>query len=537
MDAIVRAALVGTANAPGPHPTGTPVDALVEPAAADGEARFLLAAGASSIYLQAGRKPARAAALPEPAPEDPRPACSPAVAAVLRELLSGEHRALLPEACSRMAAAGLRLPFELLPAALSLPAAYRPAIRQVLGERGRWLARFNESWAWARAKGLETPETADLPSMPPDAERVWEEGNLDDRLSILRRVRAVDPAQGRSWLAPVLSKEKAEPRARLISALETGLGPDDEELLEKSLDDRSVQVRSAAGLLLARLPASACSRRLRERADALISMEEATKPASGFFGRVASFLSGEGGGFRLTIEPPTEVDPSWERDGLPVKPPQGTGQRAFWLTQVLSRVPPSHWVERLGRGPAELLAAAARDSEWGGAVVEGWAQAVLAFGASEWAASLWDAGRAKSAPEELTELLPQLLEIMSPAEREPRIEALMDSPPSDEPLARYLEQLPTPWSPVFAGRYLERTRRLATEVDRGRRQSFNDPWLATLPVAALALPPESFGQTLGEWPLDRVESPNWIQRTWAERLQELREKVRLRTTLHKEILP
>lgn len=535
MDAIVRAALVGTANAPGPHPTGTPVDALVEPASADGETRFLLAAGASSIYLQAGRKPARATALPEPAPEDPSPACNPAVATVLRELLSGEHRVLLPEACSRMAAANLRLPFELLPAALAVQAPLRPAIRQVLGERGRWLARFNESWTWARAKGgLETPETE---ALPPDAEQIWEEGNLEDRLSILRRVRAVDPARGRSWLIPVLSKEKAEARSRLLSALETGLGPDDEELLEKSLDDRSVQVRSAAGLLLARLAGSACARRLRERADALISMEEGAKPASGFFGRVASFLSGEGGGLRMTIEPPQEVDPSWERDGLPVKPPQGVGQRAFWLTQALSRVPPSHWVERFGHGPAELLAAAARDSEWGGAVVEGWAQAVLTFGASEWAASLWDAGRAKSASEDLTELLPQLLEIMPPAEREPRIEALMDSPPPDEPLARYLEQLPTPWSPVFARTYLERTRRLATEVDRGRRQNFNDPWLATLPVAALALPPESFGQTLGEWPLDLIESPSWIQRTWTERLQEFRERVRIRMTLHKEILP
>lgn len=537
MDAIVRAALVGTANAQGSHLTGTPVDALVEPAAADGETRFLLAAGAASVYLQAGRKPARAAALPEPAPEDPRPACGPAVAAVLRELLSGEHRVLLPEACARMAAAELRLPFDLLPAALSVPASFRPAIRQVLGERGRWLARFNESWAWARTKGLEAAETEAVPSMPPDAERIWEEGNLEDRVSVLSRVRAVDPALARSWLAPVLSKEKAEPRARLISALETGLGPDDEELLEKSLDERSVQVRSAAGLLLARLPGSACAGRLRERVDALLSMEQA-KPAAGFFGRVASFLSGEGGGGRLTIEPPAAVDPSWERDGLPVKPPQGVGQRAFWLAQVLSRVPPAHWVERFGHGSSELLAAAARDTEWGGAVLEGWARAALAFGASEWAAPLWDAGRARSAPEDLKELLPQLLEIMPGAEREPRIEKLMDSLPPDEPLAHYLEQVPIPWSPVFAGRYLERTRRLVVEVARGGRQHYSDPWLPTLPLAALALPPESFDAVvLGDWPLDRVESPTWIQRTWTERLQELRERVRLRTTLHKEILP
>lgn len=536
MDPIVHAALVGTANAQGPHLTGTPVDALVEPAAAD-ETRFLLAAGAASVYIQAGRKPGQAAELPGPAPEDPRPACGPAVAAVLRELLSGEHRVLLPEACSRMAAAGLRLPFELLPAALSVPAPFRSAIRQILGERGRWLARFNDSWTWARTQGLEAapdaPEDA-LPPPPPDAERIWEEGNLEDRMSVLRRVRAVDPALARSWLAPVLSKEKAEPRARLLSTLETGLGPDDEELLEKSLDDRSSQVRSTAGLLLARLPGSACARRLRERADAMLSVEEA-KPAAGFFGRVAALVSGGGAELRLTVEPPMEIDRSWERDGLPSNPPQGVGKRAFWLVHALSRVPPAHWVERFGHGPAELLAAAARSSEWG--VVEGWTQATVRFGAADWAAPLWDFGRGKSAPAEMKELLPDLVDVMPPAEREPRIEALLASSKEDESLARYLEQVPIPWSPGFAGQYLERTRRLVAEVARGGRQHYNDPWLATLPVAALALPPASFGTILGEWALDRVESPTWIQSTWTERLQVLRERVRLRMTLHKEILP
>jgi hypothetical protein len=535
MEAFVRAALLGTANAPGPHLTETPVDSLLEPVAVDGEKRLLLAAGASSVYLQAGRKPARAAALPEPAPEDPRPACGSAVTAVLRELLSGEHRILLTEACSRMAAAGLRLPPELLPAALAVPATFRPAIRQVLGERGRWLARFNETGTWARTQSLED---ASADALSPDSERIWEEGSLDERVAVLRRVRAVDPALARSWLAPVLSKEKAEPRSRLLSTLETGLGPDDEELLETSLDDRSAQVRSAAGLLLARLPGSACARRLRERADALLSAEEG-KPAAGMWGRVAALVSGGGAAFRLTVEPPKEVDRSWERDGLPTNPPQGMGQRAFWLVQALSRVPPAHWVERFGRGPAELLAAAARDSEWGGAVVEGWALAAIGFGAEDWAAPLWDFGRGKSAPAELKELLPQLVDVMPPAEREPRIEQLLASPPADEPLVRYLEQVPAPWSPGFAGRYLDRTRRLAAEVARGHRQTF-DPWLATLPVAALALPPASFGAVLsegGEWPVDRIESPTWIQRTWAERLQELRERVRLRLTLHKEILP
>ena len=510
-DPFVRSALLGTAGSPA-APTGTPVDPLVDQVPE--EKRFLLAAGAWAVYLRAGREPGRSSGLPEPAPEETRPVCPPAVAAVLRDLLAGEHSILLDEACSRMAAAGLRLPHELLPAALAV-SSYQSAVRQVLGERGRWLSRFNPGWTWARERDPEE-------GPPADAEEVWEEGSLGERLAILRRVRAVDPALARGWLAPVLPTEKAEPRARLISTLEVGLGPDDEELLEKALDDRSSQVRAAAGLLLARLPGSAYAQRMRDRAGAMLAVEE--RKLGGAWARVTSLLGGSG--FELRIEPPEEVDRSWERDGLPANPPQGTGKRAFWLTEALSRLPPAHWVERFGHGPAEILAAA-RSSDWAGAAVEGWARATIHFRDADWAPALWDLGHAKAAPAELKELLPQLLAAMSPAEREARVETILSDPPGATPLQVYLGQLSAPWSPRFANRYLEEARRVTADVIRGR-QSFN-PWLSTLPVAALALPPESFAAALSSWSQDETELTTWQQSAC--------EIVRIRQTLYKEILP
>ncbi len=377
METLLQTALVGTARAAGAVGTGLPVDELV--GHQEDERRLLLAAGAGALYLQAGRRPETGVQTPEPAPEDTRPPCPRLAAAIVGAMFMGEYREILPEACALIDAAGQRLPPDLLHAALAMGAAWRPALRPVLGERGRWLARFNPAWKWALA---EVTEASGPKTLPPEAEQIWEEGGAEERREILKRAREVDPDLGRRWLAPAFNKEKVDDRVALLAALETGLGPEDEPFLEKTLDDRSPQVRAAAGLLLARLPGSASTARMLARADALLSLEAKKRHA------------------KLRVDPPQEIDASWERDGIPVSAPKGAGKRALWLTRTLMRVPPSHWVERFGLAPAGLIAAA-RDNDWLGPLAEGWARAALLFRDGTWAAALWDLGREKEAPSEL----------------------------------------------------------------------------------------------------------------------------------------
>ena len=541
MEPIVKAALLGTARSAEPTRTGAPVDELLQQAGVEGaEKGMLLAAGAWAVWRLAGRKPELLSEPPAVAPEEARPVCSPRAAELLEQVIEGPFRPLLPEAGHLLAAAGLILPPSLLPSALSLPKPYREELRPALGERGVWLARMEPAWGWV-AGGGEASEEISLDALA-DAERLWEEGSPEQRETLLRRVRRVDPGRARDWLTAGFAKEKAERRATLLEAFAVGLGPNDEPFLEKSLDDRSQQVRAAAGPLLARIPGSAYAARLRERADAMLSWEEPARPTN-FLGKVGALLgTGESKG-TLRVEPPQEVDKSWERDGIPATPPQGVGKRAFWLTYLLSRVHPEHWERRFGRTPAELVAAA-RATDWQGALLEGWARAALDFGATGWTAPLWDAGReirkefGPGALPELRPLRPGLLAAMPAAEQEERILRLLGGPSLEEgPLDLYLRRLSQPWKPDFAARYLRELRSAAEAAAAGTRREAADSWLGTIALASVALPAESFDAALAPWPFAEIEKPDWFQRSWSEKLRELEDVLHLRRTLRKEIVP
>jgi hypothetical protein len=527
MHPLLKAALLGTGKASGPvPPTGTALDPLIA-RLADGSAErsLLLAAGARAVYRQAGRRVVQGAPPPVPAAEETRPICPPAVAEVAGRVLGGEHRGLLPEICEHLAARGRRLPETLLPAALAArDRDEREALRPVLGERGLWLAGLREEWRWA-LRGAAPEET------PEEQQRLWDEGSFEDRTAVLRRVRAVDPTRGREWLAPVLPKEKADERAALVMILKTGLSADDEPLLEKTLDDRSSSVRTAAAGLLAGLPGSAFAARQRQRAEALLAFAPAA--TGGFLSKVASLMTGRGAA-KLTVTPPQEIDKSWERDGIPANPPAGAGKRAFWLTQVLSLVPPDHWSERLGAAAESLVAAGAASGEWSGALLEGWARAAVRFRSPAWTAALWDAARAGDAPAELKPLVWELLAALPPEAREERAESLLSQPPDPRllTLEAALRLLPHPWSLGFARRYLQRAHRAAAEASTG-----GSLFLSTLLLAALRLPPLLFAEALAPWPVSGGENATWLQRDWARQIDQLHDILRLRQTLWKETAP
>lgn len=163
----------------GPELEITEMEALLP---ADRECRFLVAAGLLSVYAEAGRLPPRVPGI-DPAPEESLPACSKEVAEILTAMLQkgtslggqtlsgadaarvssglgGEHDDLLPEALALLASRGLRLRHVLLPSLLATRSqSLRRALLPVLGERGRWLARFNPNWAWVL--------TMDAESLPP----------------------------------------------------------------------------------------------------------------------------------------------------------------------------------------------------------------------------------------------------------------------------------------------------------------------------------------------------------------------------------
>jgi hypothetical protein len=510
-DAITTAALVGTARGVGQTATGTSVDTLTLPGAST-ERDLLLRAGALAVYRAAGYMPNAAPEPLPPAPGESKPECPPGVVALMESLLGARNSFLLAEALSRFNQVGYRLPHLLLPMALTqTPSECRSAMALAVGERGRWLGQFNRHWAWV---GETLADESD--AVPPDAETIWEEGAQGRRVEVLRRLRKVDLARAREWVAAAWRREKVDARVAFVETFEVGLGAEDEELLNTALGDKTERVREVAAQLLTSLQTSALAGRMRARAEAMLTLKNGA----------------------LDAKPPTAVDAEWERDGLTEKGGQGAGQRAYWLAQVLSRVPPSHWEAQFGMAPDRLIAATA-GSKWRINILESWNDAAGRFKEQAWAAPLWrlwldlSPKEMKQSHADRSELCGIVAPMLAPADLERfALEALADPKKHDDfSLYKILDMLPKPWSAPVADSWIAGVLGFIGSITAQTKLA--EPWDDTLETAALALPETHFINKVE--PLDIPDSKHWQINYFRTQLEEWQTTVRLRRRIAKEL--
>jgi hypothetical protein len=515
-DRITNAALIGSARAPigDTLPAATPEGALVGSLTdANAEQRLLLAAGVRAIYRLAGYAPERLDAPPEPAPAETKAVCPANVADLIHQLLIARASDLLQEALERMIAAGLVLPPEMLPLALGgATVAQRPLMAQVAGERGAWLGGFNRAWSWVRDS-----LTHSLDEMPADADTIWQEGTSADRLQVMARWRATDPAKARDEIAAVWRQEKADFRVELVETLATILSADDEPLLETALDDRSGNVRAVTQRLLARIPGSAYRARAIARADVLLTM----------------------GKKKLATTLPEAHEKSWERDGIVAKTRQGMGERSWWLMQTIAVTPPAHWVERFGIAPADLIAAAT--DEHGVEVLEGWSRAAVLYDATDWVQPLVEAwskrlGKRASggvAPLEMCELL--LPKLPLPALETMALKILRNGE-SKQDIAweTVVAALPRPWSAELAREWLAGLRAFAHD-DLASLKSYAPDWRDCSEEHATLLPADCLDEALSPWEMDEYTNNRWQANSWREQHDQFLKTVRQRQRIRDEI--
>jgi hypothetical protein len=351
--AVLAAALLGTARSGG------------EPGA------LLDVAAAQALRRRAGVPLVQGAQPPPPAPVDdglPVDASAAARVDALLALDSATRDALpvrdmaarlelLSEWLTAAAAAGRRVPPELVPALLDAGRrhrALRPVIPRVAGPVGSWLAAQRADWSYASS----TPRTTSIV----DDDAVWELGTIRQRTAYLTRLRRRDPAGARGLLDTVWEAEPPDDRAVLLGTLVTGLSTEDETLLERALDDRRKQIRDVALDLLARLPDSRYGWRMSDRATACIELNANA----------------------ITVHPPGQCDRSMRRDGIAARPPSGTGERAWWLEEILARTPLRTWPE-----PRAFLAHQVSEM-WLRTVRRGLARAAATQRHGAWAAALID---------------------------------------------------------------------------------------------------------------------------------------------------
>ncbi|MFO1424380.1 MAG: DUF5691 domain-containing protein [Candidatus Competibacteraceae bacterium] len=321
----------------------------------DAEDRLLRAAGVLTITQAAAATaiPSAETAPPPAPPEAATPVTEPELTALLVRIFEEARAPLLVEACRLLAGAARCLPPRLLPRALELgrkSIGLREPLRQALGQRGAWLAGQNPDWNYAVLAGVEPAE-----------QRLWDEGDIDQRVAFLRRLRADDPAEARRLLEAAFPCETARHRALLLPCFGERLGLDDEPFLAATLaSDRSKDVRLAAAALLARLPASAFARRMVARLEPCVRSER----------KLLRTVT--------VIDPPLSFAPEWKADALEEQPPASVklGARAWWLSQIVSYAPLDWWEEKLqSTTPADVLALAAK-SEWKAALLAGFRAAI-----------------------------------------------------------------------------------------------------------------------------------------------------------------
>ncbi|GLW96913.1 DUF5691 domain-containing protein [Microtetraspora sp. NBRC 16547] len=400
---LVSAALVGTDRRPlpGGPSVAPPVDLLEQ-------------AAVRVIRARAGQRPHRGRPLP-PAPPETRPLVGRGAGDRLARILAGEQGRLLAEWLEIAAGSGVRVPARLVPRLLDLGArdqSIRAHLGVLAGTRGRWLAGLNPAWSYLQ----EEPTDGHAGSAD-----VWEFGTSGDRRAFLAALRATDPAAARELLVAGWGKETPEDRAAFTQILAEGLTMADEPFLEDALDDRRREVRQAAADLLTRLPESRLGTRMAGRAARLLTRD----------------------GDRLRATAPQACDSTMERDGVRARPPSGTGNRGWWLQQVIAHTPLSFWTGHLGRSPAEITAMEVGD--WAREVRMGWTRAAILQRDVLWARALIE-----------VEPLTDLLAILPPAEQSRMAAEFVRRHPVDGQMIMMLGGIPRPWGVPLAKAVLEK---------------------------------------------------------------------------------
>jgi hypothetical protein len=298
--------------------------------------------------------------LPPPVKEDVSSVCSPKSSRHLRLILDGDFGFALAEFIENLQITQKSLPPESLPAlfdrCLTEPDLWS-RIEGAIGSRGHWLLQQNPAWSPL------------YPQVDPDT---WPQAESEERLIIIRELRKRDPKRAIPLLENIWSEIEHREKAAFLKLLQTGLSNEDENFLEKCLDDGRKPVRKQAAALLCQIPDSALSIRLFEEAEKMLQYEQG----------------------KLKIEPPTKLAKSLQRDGIETKSREYTraSQADIWFLQMVERIPPALWAKQYEIEVSDFITLAKRadktknfmkslaqaallhqDSDWLTALVQNWA--------------------------------------------------------------------------------------------------------------------------------------------------------------------
>jgi len=470
----------------------------------DREGFLLTAASVISLYRSAGVvPPADTQPRGEACARDEMSRASARSGQHLWNMLNGEFNELLPEWLAAMKKAGKRVPEEHLPPLLHISInefSLHNLISDVLGQRGQWLAAQNPYWRYAIRK---------------DEKEVWETGSREERVRLLENLRTVDPAKARELLVTTWPQESAKDRVVFLEKLSAGVSPADEPFLNEALQDRSVEVRRAARVLLARLPNSDFSRRLQELAKQLLSFK---KPLIG----------------KARIEVALPEDPiAWlkangiEIDSPPKNAAKSAGPKAWSLKELVSLIPVRYWSELWQKSPIEIVRAG-DESEWRESFVLGFVAAVQRDRDPDWIEALvtFTASEPKQVPLlELVSYLPSArLEALSLRALQSVKTGLSDGHPAFHLLLAHR----TAWSDQLSRIAVNSIKK---RINQGHDNIVDWQTKSALKQFARYVSPALYDELASGWP---TESESWAG--WAKGVDAFQSLLAFRRDMHQAIL-
>ena len=383
------------------------------------ESHLLNAAATVTLYERAGQLPAKELKpLPIICEDEVLLPCSKNSKNHLSVMsVNDEYRVFQNEWFTALVTAGKCVPEESLPDLLNRGKAdpyLQKSIVKAIGKRGHWLSKQNPEWDFV---------TIEL------AESDWEIGTKKSRLSLLEKLRSTDPARARELVATTWNQETQEDREAFISTFKIGLSLADESFLEAALDDRRKDVRKKAADLLAHLPESAFVKRMIDRVKPLFAFKH-----------------------QIEVTLPDTCDKAMKRDGIEPKPLySNVGEKAWWLHQMLSLIPPDTWVAESGWSINQLIQAA-QNSEWKKVLIESWTKANRLSRDLLWAEALYAAQIGEDGALDV-------LRIFSPERKEELITELLQQDPSllsnFQKNKKYVMAYWVNWSATFTKQFVE----------------------------------------------------------------------------------
>lgn len=308
-------------------------------AANDPEAHFLQAAALLLAYRRAGTQ-AATSPIPRlnPAETETLPYSNQQQNAILRKLLDEDvyrNKGLINLWLQQCAAQQRIVPPEFLPDLLAFKStfAHLPAFRQVLGQRGLWLAQLRKKWTLASV----------------DPEKIWEEGSTAERNELIQNIWKSDPAQALHYIQADWAAANAKERlawAQGLQHLRDDLALSFAEEVYQNLKSTGTKGKDSLDQLLATVAAyllSQPSSTLYQQVKPIL--QPLIQRSKGFLGLKE----------KVTLQLPSAFDAFFNEKNLAEtlglnseKGLNPTTQIEVWFAQILAHLHPGCWEEVMG---------------------------------------------------------------------------------------------------------------------------------------------------------------------------------------------